>query len=311
MQTTVHKHHYDGSSRRGFTLIEVLIVLVIISILMALLFPAFQRAQENGRQASCQSNLKQIYLAVTQYKNDEREYPATLAVLLPPTTGPDAKSLYKLGPSFTHIGGSANSGDEKYECGTGTDDNACPNPDGTGTLAASVLTCPNDDLDDVLRSSYGDISTSLDTKYPDEDDDDGYFLSRYMWNYWGYDEEGRAFKTADDAGKFIDTNDDRKEKLLRKADKNEDFDPLTNPVKNSLSNRYAPTNTVITHCVFHRPQTANNVTSPDLLYNSDSDPRNARDIVLRLDGSTRAYNVSEFATATSSNPSKWQTQDFD
>jgi prepilin-type N-terminal cleavage/methylation domain-containing protein len=60
MQTTVHKHHCDGSSRRGFTLIEVLIVLVIISILMALLFPAFQRAQENGRQASCQSNLSRF-----------------------------------------------------------------------------------------------------------------------------------------------------------------------------------------------------------------------------------------------------------
>jgi prepilin-type N-terminal cleavage/methylation domain-containing protein len=91
MQTTVLQRHSGDSSRRGFTLIEVLIVLVIISILMALLFPAFQRAQESGRQASCQSNLKQIYLAVMQYKNDEREFSATLAVLLPPTTAKTPK----------------------------------------------------------------------------------------------------------------------------------------------------------------------------------------------------------------------------
>jgi hypothetical protein len=63
--------------------------------------------------------------------------------------------------------------------------------------------------------------------------------------------------------------------------------------------------------VFHRPQTANNVTSPDLLYDQNSDPKNARDIVLRLDGSTRPYDVSEFSAATSTDPSKWQTQDFD
>jgi type II secretory pathway pseudopilin PulG len=165
-------------------------VLVIISILMALLFPAFQRAQENGRQASCQSNLKQIYLAVTQYKNDEREYPATLAVLLPPTTGENSKTLRKLGGSFTHIDDRTT--DDKYEC---DGDDTCPNPSGTGSLSPSVLTCPNDDLDDVLRSSYGDISTSLTEDYPDEDENEGYFMSRYMWNYWGYDAQGRAFQT--------------------------------------------------------------------------------------------------------------------
>jgi hypothetical protein len=99
--------------------------------------------------------------------------------------------------------------------------------------------CPNDDLDDVLRSSYGDISTSLTVDYPDEAGSPGSYMSRYTWNYWGYDENGEAFKTWQDAKTFIDGADsaEKKRTLLRKADSTLDYDPITNPIKNSLSNR--------------------------------------------------------------------------
>ena len=67
-------------NRRGFTLIELLVVIAIIAILAAILFPVFARAREKARQASCQSNLKQIALAELMYCQDydERSNPPAI-----------------------------------------------------------------------------------------------------------------------------------------------------------------------------------------------------------------------------------------
>jgi prepilin-type N-terminal cleavage/methylation domain-containing protein len=66
----------------GFTLVEILVVLAIIAILAALLFPAFAKAKENARQTTCQTNLQQISLAVKMYYQDERRYPDSLLDLM-------------------------------------------------------------------------------------------------------------------------------------------------------------------------------------------------------------------------------------
>ena len=60
----------SGGGRRGFTLIELLVVIAIIAILAAILFPVFSRAREKARTAACQSNLKQIGLAIRMYTSD-------------------------------------------------------------------------------------------------------------------------------------------------------------------------------------------------------------------------------------------------
>jgi prepilin-type N-terminal cleavage/methylation domain-containing protein/prepilin-type processing-associated H-X9-DG protein len=62
---------------QAFTLIEILVVIAIISILAAILFPVFARARENARRASCMSNLKQIGLGMMMYVQDYDEtFPA-------------------------------------------------------------------------------------------------------------------------------------------------------------------------------------------------------------------------------------------
>jgi len=60
--------------KKGFTLIELLVVIAIIAILAAILLPALARAREQGRRAACQSNLKQLGLALQIYAQNFGEY---------------------------------------------------------------------------------------------------------------------------------------------------------------------------------------------------------------------------------------------
>jgi prepilin-type N-terminal cleavage/methylation domain-containing protein/prepilin-type processing-associated H-X9-DG protein len=60
-------------TRRGLTLIELLIVIAIICIIAAILFPVFVKAREDSRAAQCSSNLKQLGIALIQYNQDYDE----------------------------------------------------------------------------------------------------------------------------------------------------------------------------------------------------------------------------------------------
>ncbi|MBI1372991.1 MAG: prepilin-type N-terminal cleavage/methylation domain-containing protein [Phycisphaera sp.] len=91
MQRHTMNRHRD-SRPRGFSLIEMLVVVAIIVVLVTILLPVLSQAEEQGRMTVCLARLRQIHIASKQYANENRH-------LLPRIT-------------FTSVGGSST--DQSY-----------------------------------------------------------------------------------------------------------------------------------------------------------------------------------------------------
>jgi prepilin-type N-terminal cleavage/methylation domain-containing protein len=85
---------------RGFTLVELLVVIAVIGVLVALLLPAVQSARESARRSQCLNNLKQIGLATLNYEQSYKTLPP--GRLLPRAWGQHTRILPFLEETSVH-----------------------------------------------------------------------------------------------------------------------------------------------------------------------------------------------------------------
>jgi prepilin-type N-terminal cleavage/methylation domain-containing protein len=102
-------------ARHGFTLVEIMIVVLIIGILLAIAVPNFVRARETSRAKSCTANLKQIDSAKEQWAMDNNK-----------TTG-DAVAAGDIIPAYIKNTPLCPSGTAAYDPGAVGTDPVCPN----------------------------------------------------------------------------------------------------------------------------------------------------------------------------------------
>jgi prepilin-type N-terminal cleavage/methylation domain-containing protein/prepilin-type processing-associated H-X9-DG protein len=72
---------FPALAKRGFTLVELLVVIGIIALLLSILLPALSRAREASKATKCLSNVRQMGMAAMMYADENHGY-------LPPTSGP-------------------------------------------------------------------------------------------------------------------------------------------------------------------------------------------------------------------------------
>jgi len=122
--------------RRGFTLVEILVVILIIVILMGLLFPAIQAARENGRATQCINNQQELGKAIAQYEMAKQRLPGVLSNVNPTLSTASARINWVIS-----IFGEMGRMDLRQVYSSGT---------GPGPVKVSQLICPSNSLVDPV-----------------------------------------------------------------------------------------------------------------------------------------------------------------
>ena len=134
------KRVWQSTVRRGFTLIEVLVVIAIIGALVSLLLPAVQQAREAARRTQCRNNLRQIGLAIHSYESSFGRFPSggqgTNFSTIPPSTTFGHQSLFTGILPFIEQGNTFQLIDQRFAY------NAIPENIAAAKQAISTFICP-------------------------------------------------------------------------------------------------------------------------------------------------------------------------
>jgi prepilin-type N-terminal cleavage/methylation domain-containing protein/prepilin-type processing-associated H-X9-DG protein len=135
--------------RRGFTLLELLVVIGITAVLIGLLLSAVQRVREAANRAKCQNNLKQLGLAAQKYHDDFEKFPtgARLPVNLGAVPTEGTNMWVELLPDFEQ--------DNLYTNWDRKDNrnNVAGGRNATQAQVIKLLLCPSDPLPEPVVES--------------------------------------------------------------------------------------------------------------------------------------------------------------
>jgi prepilin-type N-terminal cleavage/methylation domain-containing protein/prepilin-type processing-associated H-X9-DG protein len=78
MRTDMGRSIASPKRRRGFTLVELLVVIGIIAVLLSMLMPSLNKARRQAERLACAANLRQCGLVLMMYANDNKGVPYPL-----------------------------------------------------------------------------------------------------------------------------------------------------------------------------------------------------------------------------------------
>ncbi len=146
-------------TRIAFTLVELLVVVAVIALLVALLLPAVQAAREAGRRAQCQSQLRQIGVAIHQFGSRtaaagrDARYPVSLPqILLDAENNKDILYCPSVGADELAYPGGANATVYRYASG-GYVPHQTASPAGGGNTHVQILESHGRSSSEILMAS--------------------------------------------------------------------------------------------------------------------------------------------------------------
>ncbi len=150
--------------RRGFTLIEMLVVVAVISLLMAILAPVLRNSREKGRSALCCFNIRQLGFAMAAYQSQAQSFPYGFKYLtIAPPGGYVGEAVYdKVGWWwFNYIGRFYDRRDNKISI------LQCPSKNLQNESLKRNILCGNYGVNQsICRSSFGNSKETEFVGYP-------------------------------------------------------------------------------------------------------------------------------------------------